>query len=829
MQEASITFIDQGQCGTSVIQYNSGPISSDINDNSCDDQSASRYIVPLATPYQYTISNTIDDIYWEVDGVFYDDQTDIDFTSGNLPTVTTTYVGVVRDNLGCEKRDSVTFVTSPTDATITVSNTDYCVYDDPVQLTAMDGGGFWSGPGVTNGYFYPSTANIEQDNWIHYSIGGPCPDEDSINLSVHEPPSVYDMQPDSCVASGDYYIVEFSITGGSPGGNPNYYTVIDSVSGLSAGTVNYVNGEYVFTSNEIPHNIGNISAYTFIVDNGSGCGTVSVYPFEVCGCETHAGSLLPATITICEGEDAHFMHMADSSLTDDDIFEYILSDGVQHQASTGQFYYEALATSDDTIFTHSEVASVINYGQTYYITAIAGYADSVGAQSQWHVNPEDVCYSQSMSIPVVWMENPTAIIPLAQDEVCGKSIDLAATAPTVGNGGWSSSANFITTGTSVYTDPNVTVTIAEDFGPQTFYWTVYNGQCFAKDSILINFNQTPVAYAGPDKTVCGNMAYTEAVLSTGTGGEWTGPASSNFWEETELDSVVSVNNYGTYTFTWTETYNGLCYDEDYVNITFIHSPTPDAGDNDTVCGTDYSLHCTNNLPDSIRVGHWSYTPLSCPTCAVSFDDANSPQTDIFISGNFGDSTTVMFVWYERNSVSIAPVCETTDTVLVTFVDMPFANAGDDQDVCGNTVQLSAYVDASDLFVSTWSVDVPALFDTSDVPVDSIGITGSIAGQSDPNAYLTINSLGLFGDTGVVVVNVSWLVSNLNCKVIDDVQVTFYQEPEAQAGLDETVCGYTYQFQSERSIDSADASLWTVYDGPTLSGISYIPNPPVDTN
>ncbi|PLX14237.1 MAG: hypothetical protein C0594_00305, partial [Marinilabiliales bacterium] len=125
--------------------------------------------------------------------------------------------------------------------------------------------------------------------------------------------------------------------------------------------------------------------------------------------------------------------------------------------------------------------------------------------------------------------------------------------------------------------------------------------------------------------------------------------------------------------------------------------------------------------------------------------------------------------------------------------------------------------------------MPALFDTSDVPVDSIGISGSIAGQSDPNAFLTINSLGLFGDTGVVVVNVSWLVSNLSCKGIDDVQITFYQQPNAQAGLDDTVCGYTYQFQSERSIDSADASLWTVYDGPTLSGISYIPNPPVDTN
>jgi hypothetical protein len=87
---------------------------------------------------------------------------------------------------------------------------------------------------------------------------------------------------------------------------------------------------------------------------------------------------------------------------------------------------------------------------------------------------------------------------------------------------------------------------------------------------LIIYEQ-PVADAG-NGSVCWNQATFSltATASVGTG-LWTktsGPGTATFDDDTAPTTDVTVDVAGTYTFTWTET-NGLCTDDDSVDVTFV--------------------------------------------------------------------------------------------------------------------------------------------------------------------------------------------------------------------------------------------------------------------
>lgn len=71
------------------------------------------------------------------------------------------------------------------DATITAVDS-ICKFQAPVQFTAVDQGGIWQGPGITDaqqGWFDPSTANLGA-NYITYQISGDCGDADTVMVYV---------------------------------------------------------------------------------------------------------------------------------------------------------------------------------------------------------------------------------------------------------------------------------------------------------------------------------------------------------------------------------------------------------------------------------------------------------------------------------------------------------------------------------------------------------------------------------------------------------------------------------------------------------------------
>ncbi|MFC2116464.1 hypothetical protein ACFLTU_08300, partial [Bacteroidota bacterium] len=142
---------------------------------------------------------------------------------------------------------------------------------------------------------------------------------------------------------------------------------------------------------------------------------------------------------------------------------------------------------------------------------------------------------------------------------CDKTFALGAT-PSYGKGTWTKTAG---AGTVIFTpnanDPNATVTVP-DYGSYDFTWTEVIGSCSDFDVITVNFYEQPAADAGSGGDECDLDFVLDATPSVGTG-TWTktvGSGNSSFAPNgNDPDATVTVDAYGTYEFTWTET-NGTC-------------------------------------------------------------------------------------------------------------------------------------------------------------------------------------------------------------------------------------------------------------------------------
>jgi gliding motility-associated-like protein len=87
----------------------------------------------------------------------------------------------------CSDTDTEDIIVNPSaDATITAVGP-FCITDASITLTAVDGGGSWSGNGITNaatGEFDPGTAGAGTHT-ITYTIGGACGDVQTTNIVVN--------------------------------------------------------------------------------------------------------------------------------------------------------------------------------------------------------------------------------------------------------------------------------------------------------------------------------------------------------------------------------------------------------------------------------------------------------------------------------------------------------------------------------------------------------------------------------------------------------------------------------------------------------------------
>ncbi|MCK9256235.1 MAG: hypothetical protein M0P36_10675, partial [Bacteroidales bacterium] len=782
LTRASITIAGQTSCGLASFVYDSGPINSPINDISCNASSASIYIVPPSTPNgTYTISSSITSTQWtSIPEAYTSNQliNTIEANDPNYPTVSTEYILTVTETINadgnptCTTTSSETLITLPANATIFPVNP-LCTNSAPVQLQAVSGGGTWStnaaSGSLVNGYFYPEISGPGTFT-ITYTILGECEDQDQINVIVNDDIQIINFNANQCSGTNTEYYVSFNVV------NSNNQAVNFYVN-TGTGDIPYNGGSYIGT-------FLNNSVYNITVTDFNGCSSYEFHGSTHCNCATDAGNMANInTIILCQDEcTSNLAHDNTQFLDADDYFEFAIHDG--------SYPPLIFARKNNPNFCFTDLGSNGVFGQTYYVSAICGNL------LDGHVDINDECYSQSIGVPVVWFENPIAHISATTLSTCGLNITLEADTPESGmTGVWTSEFPFVPVGGTSANSPVIEI-LAQEFGEAVFTWTISNVNCSSSDQITVYFNQTPTAYAGEDFTICGNQAQLHAVPSTtGALGQWTGPGS--FSSNTDPEAIV-LSNIGTQVFTWRESL-GECWTEDYVSVTFLKIPSPTIINSfDTVCGSIVNLNVLNNqFAGSWKAYNWNEevdaweiaqpAPLYNP-------NSTSPTANASIGNYTGLSKNLKFVWVETNSQSGLQCIDSVET-FVTFAKKPVASVGpiNEAELCGNSIELHADTTGSGWATGMW--------------IDKSGLA-SFENFQNPNTIVEIATPVSFGDTAHVRMPFVWVMKNTGCVSIDTMWVTFYQRPQANAGLDDAICGFDYDLQA----------YWNIAPNP-----SYLPS------
>ena len=820
LSHVTLTFTGMSQCGPSTVIYDSGQINSTINDGSCDPNTASIYVVPLMSTSNYTIHDSVTATWSCIPGPWNNDWGSTNFAQNNTPdidpppTVSTTFYLTVNDHLidpngyeitgpsytPCTPSISSFFQTNPTDPSIISFPTSICSNNQPVQITPEYWGGIWTascGICITGGgFFFPNNA-FEGPNNITYSWGGVCPTDTTFTINVVGAPVVTGLD-EVCNTLNTQFQVIFIVTGGNPG----CYSVINNATGLPGGSFN----GGTFTSFWLPSG----TSYCFNVTDCNNCNPTVVCGYTDCGCTSDAGTMPQGTIEVCQYDPIQVAGNGDHVFDANDGLEYFLH---THPFGTLGSPATYIDHNNTGIFFFNPLTMV--YGQTYYISSVVG--NNTGTLTNPVVSLTDGCLSVAVGTPVRWMQFPSAD---AGDNlaICGDNILLNAIPATIGVATWSC----LTTGygaiqwNPAYNVPNTGVVIpGYNFAMgttnpvntvYTFRWTVTNGPCSTYDDVDITFKPQPTAFAGNDFKVCGLEADLHAQWSLGgpvaSYGYWSGVGTPN--DPSNPNCTFNVNSYGTYNYVWRE-YNQDCYDDDFVNVTYIEQPVCDANHNDSVCGTAYDL----NAISTMGTGYWSGPPTSW------FQNINSPQTQASIVFGVQTETTAMFIWHESNTFGTT-TCAAQDSVFITFSVTPNAAAGGNAYQCGNVFIFDADILGYEYAIGTWST---TLFPVTYFP-----------NAHDPNAEVTIPntgsippmpSSGSFGDSSYVVVPFKWVMDNNKCVDEDYANVTFFQKPEADAGVDTAVCGKEYDFTGNFSIGQSTGN-WEMIQGsgvPTYSDMN----------
>lgn len=314
------------------------------------------------------------------------------------------------------------------------------------------------------------------------------------------------------------------------------------------------------------------------------------------------------------------------------------------------------------------------------------------------------------------------------------------------------------------------------YGTYELIWEETNGICSDRDTVAFSFVEWPVANAGDSDSICGLTTTIAALPSIeNSQGMWTAISNSDEIEVLSSNTPISNVNaasYKSFLLQWTED-NAGCVDHDTILLGFFEQPTVSAGANDDTCGLQYQLNAIRSVDGAEFV--WQALSKN-----AVFIDSTSATTNVTLS----QSGTYSFICREMNVL-----CIHTDTTDIAFYEMPVADPGVYEDVCGVSFQLNAIDNG---VAGEWSA----------------GSTASFAPSASAfSPQITVS------DTGVYTIN--WKVDNGYCSSDSTFSIHFIAKPEVNVNAPQTICGESAMLQGEVSIGKP---MWTVV--PNTSDVSF---------
>lgn len=263
----------------------------------------------------------------------------------------------------------------------------------------------------------------------------------------------------------------------------------------------------------------------------------------------------------------------------------------------------------------------------------------------------------------------------------------------------------------------------------------------------------PNVFAGDDVTAnCGPEYILKAAISEATSGKWTSLTTGiAFADSSQHNSLIKATFENETTkdvkLRWTETTTDTlaCASYDELNIKFIQAPalTLKSLSSEQICedkSTTLSFDVKGNAPWIIDYNLGGISSSKTLTLTDKKLTVLGSDPDFAIGDNTIGITKI------KDRFNCESALNLTQNVLVD--QMPMANAGPDQDVCGVLVNLEAIPDFQQ---GEWMLS-----------------EGSFNEKSDPNTTFTANDFG--------ILNLYWKERNGVCVDKDTVQISFFAAP-----------------------------------------------------
>ncbi|MCX6291102.1 MAG: gliding motility-associated C-terminal domain-containing protein [Bacteroidetes bacterium] len=697
------------------------------------------------------------------------------------------YAATVTDTNGCSNTILVT-LTQPDSMVITPLLSNYSGYN--ISCNGLSNGTI--GVSVTGGvpaysYIWSPNADTTQNvsgltagtYCVHISDANGC-SSDSLCITLTEPPAfsvVLSATPTSCGV--DNGTVAASVSGAVPPYTYLWNTlnndVTPTVDSLAAGSYSVTVTDSVgctFTGSVTVNNTANFTATASSTNNicfGGSIGTVTAIPsggtppyhylWDTPAVDTTATVTgLPAGSYNCTLIDSNGCNYFVNAVVQDPLPEFFTAGGVQNVCGDSTHLAATLPLGYTGIWTILSGSGVLA-DSTDPTTLISGLP--VGNIAlQWTIT-NGAC-SDSANALLITATPVTADAGLNQT-VCKDSVYLAATAVSGYNGTWSvisGSGNF----NNVF-DPNAIVT-GLAVGANVFQWTITNGICTASATVTVTYDP-PTANAGVNQTVCGDSISMTALLPSGFSGTWTVfLGTGTFADATNPSTLVTGLSAGLNVFQWLIT-DGSCSDSATVAIIASMPVVADAGLNQTVCLDTVDLTAT--IPGGYT-GTWAV--LSGSGTFTDIHDPNATVTGLTVGGN-------IYQWFITDGI-----CSASANVTITF-DPPVANAGVNQNVCGDSTNMTATVPFG--YTGEWTV---------------LSGSGNFTDTTDPLTLVTGLSVGS---------NVfQWLITDGSCSDSATVTIVTSTPVVADAGVNQTVCLDTVHLSA--TLPGGYTGTWSVLSG-----------------
>ncbi|MBI9058686.1 MAG: gliding motility-associated C-terminal domain-containing protein [Labilibaculum sp.] len=405
-------------------------------------------------------------------------------------------------------------------------------------------------------------------------------------------------------------------------------------------------------------------------------------------------------------------------------------------------------------------------------------ADTYGSYTYRWTLTSGPCVSSTAELIVTFYEQPSAANVGLNQDICGLSSSnaLGGNTPSVGIGTWSQVSGPGSTVFSSVNDGNSTAT-ANTYGTYIYRWSISNGICSANyDDISVTYYEIPtVATVGMDQDLCetftsNNLGGNASVIGIGNWSQISGPGSTTFADVSNGNTTALVDSYGTYIYRWTIA-NGTCSTFEEIRVTYNDKPTiASTGTNQFICGVLSSASLGGNTP-TIGIGNWT--------------QVSGPGTTIFSLPNNGNSTAsadTYGVYVYRWSISNGSCVPSFDDVTIEYKEAPStATVGPDQNHC-------ELLNSNPL--------------NGNIPLIGIGEWSQLSGPGTSifSAVNNGNSIATADIYGTYVYR--WTIRNATCLSTADITVNYNTAPSSNAGLDDKLCGPSYQIMGSTSTNGS---------------------------